>query len=246
MKNIFIIFLLGISVISVSSCGEDCESCNTTADFTMSEGFLDLGEHNKWDETDTVYQLADVKFEAVCDDMTRYEWTIGTDQRVFTEPSFTLYFGVKGTIDIKLKVYKDEDPDCPDNTIRVDSITKKLTIIDNDITYVGGVYRGYNTNEPNHEFDVEIRFDSLEFPATYVIHNLPEGCNLIDSRFQAVTLFAFRKRFFMEFGSNSKSCERPKGWGKLEDNLNSLVIDYYIKNFDTDELELYQFIGKRI
>jgi hypothetical protein len=251
-KNNYLFQVLGIvlfalCLVTFSAC-DKCESCNTTADFTMSEGYLGLQEYNEWEETDTVFALADVKFEAVCDDMTRYEWKIGTDTRTFTEPSFTLYFGTPGTtIDVKLKVYKDEDPNCPDNVVRVDSMTKKLTIIDYNITYIGGTYRGYNTDSPNHEFDVEIRFDSTEaILGAYVIHNLPEGCNLENSPFKAVTLFAFRERFFMNYRSSNSTCERPKGWGRLKEDRNTLVIDYYIKNFDTDKLEPYQFIGKRI
>jgi|GEM_PF-1864999 hypothetical protein len=246
MKNI-IIFLLGISVISVSSCGEDCESCNTTADFTMSEGFLGLGKYNEWQETDTVGVFSDIKFEAICDDMTRYEWKIGDDERSFNEPSFTLYFPTPTTIDIKLIVYKDEDPNCHENTVRVDSLTKKLTIIDSDITYVGGIYRGYNKDNPNNEFDIEIRFDSTEgIFGSYVIHNLPEGCHPKGTLLAPVSLLSFRTRFFMSYSQTRYYCDVPKGWGYLQEDRNTLVIDYYITNPNDNSLIPYQFIGKRI
>lgn len=247
MRNLFL-FLLGITVLGVSSCGEDCESCNTTADFTMSEGFLGLGKYNEWQETDTVGVFSDIKFEAICDDMTRYEWKVGTDDRTFTESSFTLYFTQPTTLDIKLIVYKDEDPNCPDNTVRVDSLTKKLTIIDSDITYVGGIYRGYNTDNPNKEFDIEIRFDSTEgIFGSYVIHNLPEGCHPEDSPMSPVTMLTFRTRFFMSYSRTQYYCDIPKGWGYLkEDDNNTLVIDYNITNPDDNSLIPHQFVGKRM
>lgn len=247
MKNILIVSLLALGGLVVSSCGEDCESCNTTANFTMSEGFLNLGEHNVWEEEDTVSTFSDIQFAAICDDMTRYEWKVGTDNRTFTEPSFTLYFTQPATIEVKLIVYKDEDLNCPDNTIRVDSIMKVLTIIDKEITYVPGIYRGYNTDNPNHEFDIEIRFDSTEaILGAYVIHNLPEGCHLPTSNRPPTSILTFRNRFYMDFNRNRPSCEHPKGWGRLEEDRNILIIDYFIKNFDAQTLIPYQFIGKRI
>lgn len=244
MRNLFFVFLLGMGLIGISGCGEDCESCNTTADFTISEGNLNFGEHNVWLEEDTVGTNKDVKFEAVCDDMTRYEWTVGTDQRVFTEPSFTLYFGVTGTIDIKLKVYKDEDPNCPDNVVRVDSVVKKLTIVSNSIRYYLGKFRGYNEDNPNHLFDIELLYDSTWL--RHEIRNLPEGCHLEDSRFAPATFYPFRTRFYMDMNRNQPSCDRPKGWGYIDDSRNKIIIEYYLKDFDNQVLVPHKFIGTRL
>lgn len=248
MKNIlYTIFLLG-GGFCITSCDEEpCTQCDISADFTMSEGALSLSNQNKWLEADTIGIFYDVKFEAICNDMTRYEWTVGTDQRVFTESSFTLYFASPGIIDVTLVVYQDENTNCPNNTVRVDSVTKQLVIVETENRHIEGKYRGYNVSEPNTIFDVEIVFDSTEaIVGAYVIRNLPEGCHLENSPTSAVTVFPFRTRFYMNFNRNQHSCEIPKGWGELQEDLNEIIIDYQIKDFDTDMLISYQFKGIRI
>ncbi len=168
--------------------------------------------------------------------MSRYEWQIGQDPRVFTDSLFSLVFnGVSGWVNFSLTTYHDKaDANCfpGDNgkvTVQKAYYFKPFTAT-TDEAYIAqfpifGTYLGHDEGSPLDTFQVRIDWP----PHSRVgINNMPEGC---DSR----SLNAkFNTHYFIDEeplfpGPNQALCYSPnKILATLQPDNRTLHIDYEI------------------
>jgi hypothetical protein len=79
--------------------------------------------------------------------MDKYEWTIGTDERKFTNRKFTLYFDRTNQLTVKLKVFKNG---------RADSLTKQLILRNAWRPKIAGIWEANSPEKPDSTFKVYI------------------------------------------------------------------------------------------
>ncbi|WP_187270086.1 hypothetical protein, partial [Pontibacter qinzhouensis] len=109
---------------------------------------------------------------------TSYKWQVGTDERTFDQPSFSLRFMQPvGKVDVTLIVtYEPDLKNFPDDP-GTDTLTKSFYVMDWRNSLTIGKYVGYNVSNPNDIFEVEIsrEFDVDGFPV-YDMRNINKGC----------------------------------------------------------------------
>lgn len=139
---------------------------------------------------DTTYLLKDrfyggynsVLFAASkkCD---KYEWTVGSDSRRWTDSAFSLFFDrYVGDVTVRLITFASRDTLCNPADNGRDTVYATYTVISPEPTISGappihGVYRGVSTENLLDTFNVTINFiGSGVDPYGTVINNLPKGC----------------------------------------------------------------------
>lgn len=207
-----------------------------------------------------------IRFSIIDETSEVIKWRVGNDPREFTERAFSLYFenAVGKKIPITLFVEKYEyNANCEINYYQ-DSITKLLEFVPYFESRIFGKYKGYNTNEPNKEFIVEI-LDTIRItdpndaslcipfinpPIAYrVMRGLPSSCNDMNSMCDYPTFIASYDKFYFDVRTLSDECLAVHGRGTLSSDYNQVTIGY--KTFDkyigSERFEEeHTFIGYRI
>jgi hypothetical protein len=197
MKKILFVSSLFLSLIYGLSCVKDkptpVDPCLSKTAFKADFDICELVEDSLY-ATDTIgnfemWVRANGDYDAV-------EFTVGNDARVFKSQKFKLEFNdseIGQTIVVKMKGFKSRTSGCFPNEKTVDSLTKNFVVVCTrnwscsnrfpslEYPFVGK-FKGFNTDEPNKEFTVNIvNFGSNPGGATSIawdiqIYNFPIGC----------------------------------------------------------------------
>lgn len=106
---------------------------------------------------------------------------------------------------------------------------------------INGIYEGYNVDEPNNPFDVEIMFEGGN--RGMVMYNINRGCFVPQNKLP----FSYYRLDFSNYCilfngvAYGEGCEYPSGRGILDINTRTIVIDY--EAGPQNDRKIYKFIG---
>ena len=241
-----------------SSCTKDpepepdpCAGKNpVTADFHIYEAFPG-GYPDGWELYDTDTVATDIITFSALEKAAQYEWRLGTEtirKKTFTRSSFPNNVNIA----VRLKVIKTPNRTCfPEDSgivaktrvfFAASGAHKKLAI--------DGKFRGSNTDNPNHFFNIEI--DAIYLPPggdnfadwTSLLSNLVKNCDVTD-------FFTHRIGYKqLHIGHNlAYDCLRPLGIARVHgSNNDSITIKYTIQiapgsdYFDRRESKIFKGI----
>lgn len=178
-----------------------------------------------------------VDFRVADRNMSRYEWKIGDDPRVFTDTMFFLIFeNVSGWVNFSLTTYNDKaDSTCFTGDIGKKTLNKayyfKRYTASTDEEYIApypifGTYLGANEGSPQDTFRVTIHW--INIGGGLCIRNLPNGCNGICEN------SIFNTHYFAAYEplpphQDDLLCASPnKIFAELLSDNKTLLIDYEI------------------
>lgn len=211
---------------------------NTTefkADFKIEE---QVG--NNWVESDTML-INYIRFRATAD-YDSYRWTVGNDNRVFTTKQFGLQFSraeIGQEIEVTLIATGKKTP-CFPNDDGIDTLRKKIRLIDGKQSTIVGEYEGYVEGRPNDIFTVKIQYIlDYDNEPWYFIRNINKGCtgggnpnqmlygqNISNMGISDCNVGG-KSLAFDWFGKVGTGCRSPKGLARLI-TPNRIQIDYII------------------
>lgn len=210
---------------------------NTTefkADFKIEE---QVG--NNWVESDTML-INFIRFRAT-EDYTSYRWTVGNDNRVFTTKQFGLQFSraeIGQEIEVTL-IATGKKNACFPNDDGIDTLRKKIRLIDAKQSKIVGEYEGYVEGRPNDIFTVKIQYIlDYDNEPWYFIRNINKGCmtgadkpnrtlygqNISDMGIDECNAGG-KSLYFSWYGNTGNGCRSPQGLAKLI-TPNKIQIDY--------------------
>jgi hypothetical protein len=257
LKIRYIIPAFIIAVAIVISCKKEQPAIPMVADDPCDcVNTFTIGQIYKEDETlvecDTIhmrinygsastsvdYHPSFVTFEANNKYGISYQWLIGNNPPIISGSKVSLWFNdTLGTIPVTLIIEDTLNLNCFPNDDGFDTIVKQLTIINMQDPPLSGIYRGFNTDEPNIIFDIKIDTFTFFNDYYYGVYNLPNG-------FTAYTEFDFQelrtKTFWSAYTNQTTSTGNQglsgtsallKGSGKVESGL--LEIKYRHITYDT-------------
>jgi len=177
--------------------------------------------------------IARLDFRVVNRDMSRYEWKIGHDPRVFTDTTFFLVFeNISGWVNFSLTVYNDKaDTTCYPGDSGVITVQKSFyfkpyfaqTHEDIVAQYpIFGTYLGYPEGRPQDTSRITIAYPRLLAP---VIYNMIQGCPEINSSTY------YNTHYFVvngTVGPNQQTCHNPYVFADLASDNKSLRITYAV------------------
>lgn len=207
----------------------------TNADFIVSDWTRPSEIPLPYRDTIPVANSVRVEFRAADRNMSRYEWKIGNDPRVFTDTSFYLSFdNVSGWINFSLTSYNDKADaicfpgDSGRTTVNKAYYFKRYTYETEDdfvAQYpIFGTYLGADVESPQDTFRVIIKWKYLN-GFTSVL-NLPRGCPQIWSNAD------FNTHFFTAYSSfashpDEAACASPnKVFAELMPDNKTVEINY--------------------
>jgi hypothetical protein len=256
MKNIFIIFLLGIIGIGVSSCDEDCtdetnidcpnyDPCwretPVSAEFTIMQG-LGYNEQRRYFEGDT-FRTGFVRLQAL-QNLDSYEWHIGSDNRVFSEKTIELNYSPNtGWIDVMLIGKKKHKTGCLLDD-GIDTIQKSFYLVPRDSILLKGKYRGISLSEPLDTFEFEFMYDFSTNPFSIGLSHFPNGC----IRPYGIDCASTYREFIIPEREADLNCRIPSGWGELSlENTLTIIYEYDGdgNNNTTNVIKQDTFVGKK-
>jgi hypothetical protein len=196
MKNIFIIFLLGIIGIGVAGCDEDCEDITNPEcpNFDPCYGVEDVPQAtievgrtlftgpNSPDirySGDTIL-YGGVYFKTNISNAIRYEWTVGTDNRTWNTKEFELNFPDTDSltlrnnpIQVRLIVEYETNACFPENN-GIDTVYKTIHFRAYWENKIEGTWEGYRDNLVDNVYQLEIRIDRTIDPQLPFPHPLDD------------------------------------------------------------------------
>lgn len=203
MKNIFIL-LLSIFVIVIAgynkdepvACDDETNSecpnydpCHdqeaTSADFKTAVVLADTKYEFVTAEEDTFYFGSKVLFTAKEENALSYQWTIGDDDRVFTEQEFSLRFELSDSlslsnrpIPIQLIITRTPNTDCFPSDDGIDTIIKNIYFVSfHEVEHRNfiGTWIGSREDKPDEMYEIEI----YDEPRLFSPAGVPAGYALI-------------------------------------------------------------------
>ena len=224
--QLFFIGLLGFSMVGCHGCKEPvmpdpCEGVEeVTADFKM-EYSMGYNEDERWFTADTVTTTFTVRFSAL-GHYDKVEWKVGSDPRVFTSRSFSLYFDTPATVLVRMIGYREPNVNCFPDDDGVDTIFRQLVVIPQAESLLVGDYDGYFLSAPDSSFVLSI----IEEPITQEIwvYEFPKGC--VKTVVSGSLGWIGYKSFFTARDGVSGYCPMPYAWGFL--NNDTLNTDFHI------------------
>jgi hypothetical protein len=165
MKKIFFI-IASLCMLLCSTCSyEDIVPENpfankqaTTAAFTMMETFQPAQYTQNWNYYDTDTSIGGyITFTALQQDADSFVWNIGYEIEPRRGKKILVSFKNMGqqTIKIRLKVYTKPNKLCFPLDDGIDTVDRYLTFV--DTSNIIGMWRGYNTNQPDSLYNMGIR-----------------------------------------------------------------------------------------
>lgn len=190
MKNTFILLLLCICVVIISSCDEDCEDitnpecpnfdpCYSIEDIPQATIEVGHSLHTGPNEPNVRYQgdtvlYGGVYFKTNIENAIRYEWTVGTDSRTWDTKEFKLNFPDTDSlilrnnpILIRLIVEYETNPCFPEND-GIDTVYKTLHFRAYWESQIKGVWEGYRDDNTNHIYEMILNIKPS-------LHGIPPG-----------------------------------------------------------------------
>lgn len=229
-------------MFSLEGCGDECEGRRpTSAEFKIYNELYYYDKENgktvekiKQVEEDTLMVGSYVNFEALDQNATSYEWTVGNEAQKRTGKKITVYFrdesvAYESPITVKLKLTRIPDTKCFPNDKGVDSLMKKIYFLNQDKWPVYGRYQGSDDVNPSSLFVVEItnERDQSGLPTNF-IKNLPNSCNANRAYLGGSTAFEFTIDQFEVFGQelNCYFRQLDKKIGYLSADRKNITIEY--------------------
>lgn len=257
MKNHFALILSIFILSTFFACNDDCDDpCNVDCDnydpccgqtkadasFTIYEL---LGNGPKPSDgfeakdvaTDTILHLNFALFRADFD-ADFYEWTVGTDPRVWNTREFSLRFGFPHytPIPVTLKAYKISDKTCFPNENDTAVFTRLLITVPKDSSRVLGRFEGYLESIPdeNNFFEIDTTTDFWG-DRKYAISGITPKCttNSADNGGLFVYL-GFRSFYLSSIGTKLGCCNGLSAFGVVNNNKD-LLMDFGIFPFNPND-----------
>jgi len=195
---------------------------------------------------DTVKTGENLTFRANTKRMASYEWKIGSDPQVFTEPVFELYFfDFIGPVSIRLVTTAQDEYAC----LRPDELTDtsyyQVEIIDLGPyeSPVFGKFRGTSTANPTESYEVEVLGEGEDLWHSFRLFNLQTPC--LDEYPIGIRLGFGYDWFVSSHSSSFDRCRNIVVVGQLSEDKRTLTIAY---TYDADDGKRVHevFTGQRI
>jgi hypothetical protein len=228
MKNLWIIFLLGIIGIGVSSCDEDCtdetniDCPNYDPCYSVQpiEAKIEMGIDNYQGPTspsirfegDTVIHGSSVYFKTNINDAISYKWSVGSDTRVWEEQEFMLNFPYDDSTFLRNNpilvtlIMEYEPNECFPNQPLVDTLSKYLHFRGMWESAIFGTWEGVLDEEVNSPYQLRfvwatnIQFGGLD--STLFIYNLyGEGEDCFHYSSRSIEPLGYRN--YIDFDQNT-------------------------------------------
>jgi hypothetical protein len=246
MKNLFLFGIL-FTLLAASGCRKDCvdpadpecsnyDPCTgyerADAGFRMLE--IPIGTL-RWNcdgegprdlefEVDAIFGNGGTVYFRAIHEADRYEWKLGADHRIWTTREFSLGFAQNavGDVPVTLITEKADALFCSGKAITRDTLTRILKIKrfpsdpwTDGWSMIFGNWRGHNEDKPDEDFEIEI---IPGFPNR--VNNLVPDC--IDRSMDV----GVGLRYMYIKGQTTPGCKRMCGIGMLQDDNQTLIIDY--------------------
>jgi len=251
-----VILGLTVLILCLSGCSpEDVKKTDPCKDKIPFTGNFFIYENvgDSLIETDSALRYNYITFQAE-DDFDTYEWTIGTDPRIFTEKQVRLLFTeASGKIDVSLKSTKKKNECFPeDETEKI--VTKSFYVINWQFAPIIGAYAGNFESTPLVKDTVKILYipGGDEF-GSFQLVNINKDC-MVNPEFPESSVWDFadkgaRAFYFESNGEHYNGCKSPKVWLKMTDS-DSIFSDFSYLNLDNQNPpypKIYdRFKGKKI
>lgn len=204
MRNLFFVFLLGMSVIGISSCHKDCtdetnidcpnynpcyNAVETSADFRFGYTVgTQQGGINHTFYTDTFVPGRRIGFFANDENAEYYEWKVGVDDRTWDTPYFSLQFDEADSlilysepIEVRLITHRTPHKDCYPNDDGIDTSYRYIHFLRPTNAFLG-TWRGSLSENPDEVYDIKIYVEDNPpyYDAFYIdnLYNEQMPCNL--------------------------------------------------------------------
>jgi hypothetical protein len=194
MRNLWIICVLGIVGIGISSCDEDCTD-ETNIDCPNYDpcygvekqlAIIELGTTINDGATlppirfegDTVI-YGGVYFKTNIEDAISYKWTVGTDNRTWDKQEFSLVFNDDDSMTLRNNpilvtlIVERQANSCFPNDDGIDTLSKYLHFRSNWESKVWGIWEGYR-DSLNDIYQLEVRIDRSVQPQMPFPHPLDD------------------------------------------------------------------------
>lgn len=253
---VFLLFIMGFE-----SCKKDCyDPFNPDCvDYDPCIGEVkadaEFGFYKRKVGTDTIFWIPVVDtfynwcngggnqlfFRANNSQMDNYEWTVGSDPRTFTDSIFFLNFEcISGQVNTTLRVDNEFLEGCFSDEMKIDIATKGIymkilpSLLEQPIY---GKYEGFNEGQEGEVFTIELK------PFAPGIIGFPMGCNNA-----SIPAFINGRNFMIDVSEVYQNCGRPEGFGFLQEDNQTLIIEYKLtEEIDGEEKRVNKrFIGTRI
>ena len=275
MKKLTIIILCFFALLGgCQKCKKEVCPAPTSAKFKMYQP-LDYYDYNTDTkkyipknyivDEDVFFMESTITFEAEDSTALSYEWKIGDDDKVFTAKKFSLRFkeddlGAVRQLDVRL-IIKKTPASCNAGDNGVDTLVRKLNFINArteiDKWAMMGKYLGYNEDEPNKKFTIEIKreirppFAGLYGEGLNYVVNLLPNC-LLNSNLVYIPIGGNNSA--ATFGSPESSnlyytCSsgNQRQLAYLSKNKEKITINYHLFYLQPPyTIILKKFIGTRI
>jgi hypothetical protein len=243
--------------------GERFGEQNIDLDTIVMPVFYADGNPANFDSINDVY----IEFEAPYEDALSYEWWVGSDPTPKTERSFGLYFDDTMTIAVTLIMTSPINEQCIPGDDGMDTISRVLSIKNVSPHPMWGSYYGYDLEDPNNPYTIEIdtmtqyfSFLTPPYACREVIKNLPEG--KINPIF-FVRDFGYTTRSFLGTGFQSAPYndiiyvgDKPTGLfedqtrGIYDPETNQITITYFTRDIISptqlsEEYTRHVFVGTK-
>jgi hypothetical protein len=250
LSTVLLIFcLIGFSSCDNNECFDEanplCENYNpclqereTSANFSIYDCITCHSPDSLMRETDSSFGGL-VIFEAH-EELESYEWTIGTDARVFREKRVSLtFFGFSGIVEVQLVGRKSVNANCFPDDDGIDTIRKTLVIVEPDYErpFINKEYIGYNESEPDSIF-------TISFGSFAGLNDFPRGCHRPDNWLITTNFGFYTFKIINDDARSYWDCGYPTGYGELAEDRRTLTVYYQVTENDVRVDK--KFIGKLI
>ncbi len=227
--------LIGAFVFSLEGCGDNdicMKNEPVNAKFKIGQKLSAPFATDSTFEVDTIFGSAGggsdiVYFEANEKDAS-YLWKVGNDPRSFASKSFQLGGFPLGKTEVTLIVSKAPNKSCFPNDNGMDTIIKKIYVVDVDHFKAAfeGTFQGSMNINPKDTFSINIRNYGWVvprpdpcYPFTHLgtqIFNYPKGCNLkVDPCEGGYRLNYLYKYFYLNDTYEYPNCTPRNAFGKI-------------------------------
>ena len=261
--------LLGSFMLSLEGCKDTttspvnpCEKEKAlTANFKVEEDFDFVAPGWRYYATDTVSSTV-VRFTALDSLCDKYEWKIGAGS--YEKRSFKLYFPAsflnsEEVVEVTLTVHKSPRKCFPkDDSIK--SFTKAIYFANLCNGLYKASFNGYLEEDPSKKFTIKIDPCNMNRPNpdnpalienAFRIDGFPQNCAGKTYILSYNSLSMYR-----QFSFGGDGCYFPGGYGKIQNDKKTLIIDYQAQKFASPpgkpapqeciEQVKHKFVGVRV
>lgn len=171
----------------VDETNPECPNYDPCWDQTEVSAEFEIAEVIGKFQGDTVYFIpsdtvltGEIRFRADLQ-ADSYEWTVGTDPRVFTEREVSLFFTEPTQLWITLIAKREPNSTCFPSDDGIDTVRRRMVVLPIEETALIGKYQGATTADPDDIYIVEFfkryRFEDSTVFDRISITNIHPGCD---------------------------------------------------------------------